>query len=82
MAAPAAREERVGRYIPSIVTALVCAGLIYLVFKVAINWADWVVFAMIVVTAVGAAIAIYPRRYPTRRRAYTRTSEDKYRRDS
>ncbi|HEV3228316.1 MAG TPA: hypothetical protein VGY97_02485 [Solirubrobacteraceae bacterium] len=65
----------------SAVTAALCGGLIYLVFKVAINWADWVVFGMIVVTVVGAAIAVYPRRYPTRKRAYTRTSEDKFRRD-
>jgi cytochrome bd-type quinol oxidase subunit 2 len=63
-----------------IVVALICAACIYLVFKVAANWADWVVFGMIVVTAFGAAIAIYPRRYPTRKRAYTRSSEDKYRR--
>ena len=63
-----------------IVVALICAGCIYVVFKVAANWADWVVFGMIVITAFGAAIAIYPRRYPTRKRAYTRSSEDKYRR--
>jgi membrane protein YdbS with pleckstrin-like domain len=63
-----------------IVVALICAACIYVVFKVAANWADWVVFGMIVVTAFGAAVAIYPRRYPTRKRAYTRSSEDKYRR--
>ena len=44
------------------------------------NWASWIVFGMIVLTAVGAAIAIYPPRYPTRKRAYTRNSDDKYRR--
>jgi len=63
-----------------IVLALICAACIYLVFKVAANWADWVVLGMIVVTVLGAAVAIYPRRYPTRKRAYTRSSEDKYRR--
>ena len=63
-----------------IVVALICAFCIYLVFKVAANWADWVVLGMIVVTVLGAAVAIYPRRYPTRKRAYTRSSEDKYRR--
>jgi membrane protein YdbS with pleckstrin-like domain len=63
-----------------IVVALICAACIYVVFKVAANWADWVVFGMIVVTAFGAAVAIYPRRYPTRKRAYTRRSDDKYRR--
>ena len=63
-----------------IVVAVIVAACIYVVFKVAANWADWVVFAMIVLTAFGAAVAIYPRRYPTRKRAYTRSSEDKYRR--
>ena len=63
-----------------IVVALICAFCIYLVFKVAANWADWVVFGMIVVTAFGAAIAVYPRRYPAQKRAYTRSSDDKYRR--
>lgn len=63
-----------------IVVALIVAACIYVVFKVAANWADWVVLGMIVVTAFGAAVAIYPRRYPTRKRAYTRSSEDKFRR--
>jgi hypothetical protein len=66
--------------IPVIVVALICAGCIYLVFKVAAGWADWVVLAMIVVTGLGAAAAIYPRQYPTRKRAYTRHSDDKFRR--
>jgi hypothetical protein len=63
-----------------IVLAVIVAACIYVVFKVAANWADWVVFGMIVVTAFGAAVAIYPRRYPTRKRAYTRSSDDRYRR--
>jgi cytochrome bd-type quinol oxidase subunit 2 len=63
-----------------IVVALICAACIYAVFKVAAGWADWVVLGMIVLTAFGAAVAIYPRRYPTRKRAYTRRSDDKYRR--
>jgi cytochrome bd-type quinol oxidase subunit 2 len=63
-----------------IVVALIFAACIYAVFKVAAGWADWVVLGMIVLTAFGAAVAIYPRRYPTRKRAYTRQSDDKYRR--
>jgi cytochrome bd-type quinol oxidase subunit 2 len=66
--------------IQAIVVALIIAACIYLVFKVAANWADWVVLGMIVVTAFGAAIAIYPRRYPAHKRAYTRRSDDKFRR--
>jgi membrane protein DedA with SNARE-associated domain len=39
------------------------------------NSADWIVFAVIILTTVGAAIAIYPRRYPGRRRTFVRHSE-------
>jgi O-antigen/teichoic acid export membrane protein len=70
------RTSRIG----AVVTGLICAGLVYLVFKVAVGWADWVVVGMLVVTFIGAAIAVYPRQYPSRKRAYTRDSEDKFRR--
>jgi cytochrome bd-type quinol oxidase subunit 2 len=40
------------------------------------GWADWVVFGVIVLTTIGAAIAIYPRRYPTRKRTFIRHSDD------
>ena len=59
-----------------LVIGLAC---IWAVLEVATNWASWVVFGVLIVTALGAAIALYPRRYPTRKRAYTRSSEDKYR---
>jgi hypothetical protein len=39
------------------------------------GWADWVVFGVIVMTTIGAAIAIYPRRYPTRKRTFIRHSD-------
>jgi cytochrome bd-type quinol oxidase subunit 2 len=40
------------------------------------GWADWVVFGVIVLTTIGAAIAIYPRRYPTRKRTFIRHSDE------
>ena len=39
------------------------------------NWADWVVFGVIVLTTIGAATAIYPRRYPTKKRTFIRHSD-------
>ena len=39
------------------------------------GWADWVVLGVVVVTAVGGAIAIYPRRYPTKKRTFVRHSD-------
>ena len=38
------------------------------------NWADWVVFGVIVLM-IGAATAIYPRRYPTKKRTFIRHSD-------
>jgi hypothetical protein len=62
-----------------IVLALIFAICIYVVFKIAADWSDWVILGMILITAFGAAVALYPRQYPGGRRAYTRRSDDKYR---
>ena len=56
-----------------ILAALVIAGLI--VASVAKNLAGWIVFGVIVVTVIGAAIAIYPRRYTAKRRTFVRTTK-------
>jgi hypothetical protein len=61
-------------------TVVICAALVYAVVKVATDWSDWVVFGVIVLTAIGAAIAVNQRQYPTRKRAYTRQSENRDRR--
>jgi hypothetical protein len=58
-------------------TILISAGLIYAVIKVATDWSDWIVFGAIVLTAIGAAIAVNQRQYPTRKRAYTRSSDNR-----
>ena len=64
--------------IQATVVVLIGLACIWVVLRVATNWASWVVFGVLVLTGLGAAIAIYPRRYPTRKRAYTRSSDDKY----
>lgn len=53
----------------------IVAGLAWAVLSSMDNWADWVVFGVIVLTTVGAAIAIYPRRYPTKKRTFVRHSD-------
>ena len=58
-------------------TVVICCALIYAVVRVATDWSDWIVFGVIVMTAVGAAIAVNQRQYPTRKRAYTRSSENR-----
>ena len=60
-----------------VLTVVISAALIYAVIKVATDWSDWVVFGAIVLTAIGAAIAVNQRQYPTKKRAYTRSSENR-----
>jgi intracellular septation protein A len=51
------------------------AALAWAVLSSMDNWADWVVFGVIVLTTIGAAVAIYPRRYPTKKRTFIRHSD-------
>lgn len=52
----------------------VAAGLAYLVVSSADGWADWVVFAVIVLTAYGFALAVSPRLHARRKRTISRES--------
>ena len=54
--------------------ALAAAG-IWVVAEVSEGWADWVVFAVIVLTVIGAARAVFFRRYPTKKRTFVRHSD-------
>ena len=56
---------------------LLVAALAWAVLSNMSTWGDWVVFGVLVVFTIGAAIAIYPRRYPTRKRTFVSHSEDK-----
>jgi len=50
-------------------------GLGYLVVSSADSWADWVVFAVLVMTAFGAALAVHHREHPLGRRSFSRSSD-------
>ena len=63
-----------GRTVQVTVLAVVVAGLGYLVVRSVDNWEDWIVFGVILLTALGAAIAIYPRMFAKRKRTITRSS--------
>lgn len=54
---------------------LLLAGLAYLVVSNADSWADWVVFGVIVATALGAAIAVHDKRWISRGRPISRSSD-------
>jgi hypothetical protein len=56
-----------------LLVALVIAGAI--IASLAKNLADWIVFGVIVLTFLGAAIAIYPRQYTAKRRTFVKTTK-------
>jgi hypothetical protein len=58
-----------------VVIVVVVAALAYIVTGSADNWADWVVLGAIVLTALGGAIAVHQRQYPTKKRTFTRDSD-------
>jgi hypothetical protein len=62
--------------VQAIVFILLVIALAWAVLSSMDGWADWVVFGVIVLTTIGAAIAIYPRRYPTRKRTFIRHSDE------
>lgn len=63
--------------VQALIVAAVVAALGFLVVSSADSWADWVVFGVIVLTAFGGAAAVNRREYPTRKRSFTRTSDDR-----
>jgi uncharacterized membrane protein len=59
-----------------VLAALAFVGVIVVAaVLIADSWADWVVFAAVVLTLLGFAIAVNRRQYPTRKRGFTRDSE-------
>ncbi len=60
-----------------LIIVVVAAVLGYAVVKVAKGWAGWLVFGVIVLAALGTAIAAWNREYPyaTKKRTFTRDSE-------
>jgi hypothetical protein len=42
------------------------------------GWEDWVVLGGILVAVIGTAIAVNNRRYPTRKRTFTKDSDSKW----
>jgi hypothetical protein len=42
------------------------------------NWTDWIVLGGIVVAVIGLMITLNNRRYPTKKRAFTRDSDSRW----
>jgi hypothetical protein len=66
--------------VQALIVVAVAVGLGLLVASVAKGWAGWVVFGVIVLAALGGAIAIWQRQYPapTKKRTFRRDSESRW----
>ncbi len=60
--------------------AVVAAVLGYALLESVDGWADWVVFGVVVMAALGGALAVWQRQYPaaTQKRTFTRDSDSSW----
>jgi hypothetical protein len=63
-----------------LIFAVVAAVLGYALLESVDGWADWVVFGVVVLAALGGAIAVWQRQYPaaTQKRTFTRDSDSEW----
>lgn len=63
-----------------LIFAAVAAVLGYALMESVDGWADWVVFSVVVLAALGGAIAVWNRQYPhaTEKRTFTRDSDSNW----
>jgi protein-S-isoprenylcysteine O-methyltransferase Ste14 len=66
-------------WLQAIVVTFVCVVVAVVgITSVVDGWEDWVVLGGILAAVVGMAIAITNRRYPTRKRAFTKDSDSRW----
>jgi uncharacterized membrane protein len=65
-------------WMQALVMLLIVAVVVLAVTSVVDGWADWVVLGAIVAALIGTMIAVTNRRYPTRKRAFTKDSQSKW----
>ena len=63
-----------GLLLLSVVAVIVVLG----VTSVVDGWEDWVVLGGIIVAVSGVAVAVNSRRYPTRKRTFTKDSDSRW----
>ena len=62
----------------TVVTLIGAVLVVAAVTSVVDGWEDWVVLGGILVAVIGMAIAISNRRYPTKKRTFTKDSDSKW----
>ena len=66
-------------WLQALVVLLSSAVIVVLgVTSVVDGWEDWVVLGGILVAVIGARMAVNSRRYPTRKRTFTKDSDSKW----
>jgi uncharacterized membrane protein YcjF (UPF0283 family) len=80
MRPPRSEEEylRFPLWMQALVMLLAAAVVALAVTSVVDGWEDWVVLGAILVAMIGVMIAVNNRRYPTRKRAFTKDSDSKW----
>jgi hypothetical protein len=71
---------RVSTAVQAVIFLAAVVGLGYLVTQVSTGWADWIVFGVIVLAALGGAIAVFKPEFPrpTKKRRFTRDSDSRW----
>jgi hypothetical protein len=66
--------------VQAVILLVVAVGLGILVVNAAKGWAGWIVFGVIVLAAIGVAVAQWNRQYPaaSKKRRFTRDSESEW----
>ena len=66
--------------VQTLIIVAVAVGLGYAVTQSVDGWADWVVFGVFCLAALGGAIAVWQRQYPaaTKKRVFTRDSDSQW----
>jgi uncharacterized membrane protein len=58
--------------------ALFVGAIVVAAILIADDWSDYIVFGVFALAVVGAAIAVNKRQYPTKKRGFTRESDDRW----
>jgi len=58
--------------------ALFVGALVLAAVLIADDWSDYIVFGVFALAVLGAAIAVNKRQYPTKKRGFTRESDERW----